>query len=69
MIIVAMASHGGLTGPDACQKASGVRENVVVEAHTCEVPNVSTPPGQGDPDWAVPDAERVARAMLRNVAF
>ena len=69
MITVAMASHDPLYGPDACQQALGVRENVVVEARTCEVPNVSGPPGKGDPDWAVPDAERVARAMLSNVTI
>ena len=68
MVTVAMASYGGLNGPDACQQALGVRENVVVEARTCEVPDVSGPPGRGDPDWAVPDAERVATAMLENVA-
>jgi hypothetical protein len=31
---------------------------------TCEVPNVNVGPTYGgDPDWAVPDAERVANAM------
>ena len=44
MITVAMASNGGENGPDACQQALGVRENVVVETRTCEVPNVSVPP-------------------------
>jgi serine/threonine-protein kinase len=51
LITVAMASNGGENGPDACQQALGVRENVVVETRTCEVPNVSGPPGYGDPHW------------------
>jgi hypothetical protein len=37
---------------------------------TCEVPNVNASPTyRGDPDWAVPDAERVANAMLENVTL
>nr|WP_253947079.1 sensor domain-containing protein [Mycolicibacterium rhodesiae] len=67
LITVAMAAYGGLNGPDACQHALGARENVVVEARSCSVPKVSGPPGKGDPAWAVPDAERVATAMLENV--
>ena len=72
LITVTMASNGGLNGPDACQQALGVRDNVVVEARTCEVPDLITTydPVRGwpkDPGWAVPDAERVAKAMLENV--
>ena len=72
LITVTMASNGGLNGPDACQQALGVLDNVVVEARTCEVPDVTTTydPVRGwpkDPGWAVPDAERVAKAMLENV--
>ena len=49
-----------------------MRENVVVETRTCQVPDVITTydPGRGwpkDPGWAVPDAERVAEAMLENI--
>jgi serine/threonine protein kinase len=70
LITVAMASPGGENPPDACQQALGVRENVVVEARTCEIPNVTTSSSinGADPAWAVPDAERVAKAMLENVA-
>lgn len=72
LITVAMAKNDGLNGPDACQQALGVRENVVVEARTCEAPKVSTAfdPSAGfpkDPRWAEPDAERVATAMLENI--
>nr|WP_248000860.1 sensor domain-containing protein [Mycolicibacterium sp. CBMA 334] len=72
VITVSMAKNDGLNGPDACQQALGVRENVVVEARTCETPQVSTAydPSAGfpkDPDWAVPDAERIVTAMLGNV--
>jgi hypothetical protein len=72
LITVSMATNGGENGPDACQQALGVHENVVVETRTCQVPNIVTnyDPGQGwprDPGWAVPDAERVAKAMLGNV--
>ena len=69
LLTVAMASNGGMNGPDACQQALGVRQNVVVEARTCNVPSsVTSPPGEpGNPDWAVPDAERVASAMLDKV--
>ena len=67
-----MATNGGLNGPDACQQAMGVRNNVVVETRTCGVPNVLSTydPTNGwprDPGWAVPDAERIAKAMLENV--
>ncbi|WP_242453799.1 sensor domain-containing protein [Mycolicibacterium sp. P9-64] len=72
VIAVSMATNGGENGPDACQQALGVRQNVVVEARTCETPKVTTAfdPAVGwpkDPEWAVPDAERIATAMLDNV--
>jgi hypothetical protein len=72
LITVAMATNGGLNGPDACQQTLGAHENVIVETRTCQVPNVVTnfDPVKGwprDPGWAVPDAERVAKAMLQNV--
>jgi serine/threonine protein kinase len=71
-ITIAMASNDGLNGPDACQQVLGVRDNVVVEARTCQVPAVTAGPEQGfpkDPAWATPDAERVVEAMLNNVAL
>jgi hypothetical protein len=58
---------GPTNGADACQQALGVRENVVVEVRTCEAPNLTAPPDSPDLAWAVPDAERVAKAMLENV--
>jgi hypothetical protein len=72
VIAVSMATNGGENGPDACQQALGARENVVVEARTCETPNITTTydPTAGwpkDPGWAVPDAERIATAMLDNI--
>ena len=72
LITVSMATNSGLNGPDACQQALGAHENVIVETRTCQVPNVVTnyDPAKGwprDPGWAVPDAERVARAMLQKV--
>jgi PknH-like extracellular domain len=72
LITVAMATNSGMNGPDACQQALGAYENVVVETRTCQVPAVVTnfDPVKGwprDPGWAVPDAERVAKAMLANV--
>jgi serine/threonine-protein kinase len=70
LITIAMASNDGLYGPDACQQALGLRDNVVVETRTCEAPHVTAGPDQGfpkDPAWAVADAERVATAMLENV--
>jgi hypothetical protein len=45
----------------------GVRQNVVVEVRTCEAPNLTAAPDSPDVAWAVPDAERVAKAMLANV--
>jgi hypothetical protein len=42
--------------------------NVVVEARACEVPDSPTNPGNGgDPGWAKPHAEHVAKTMLDNV--
>ncbi len=70
MITLAMASTtnvGPTNGADACQQALGARENVVVEVRTCEAPSLPSPPNSPDLAWAVPDAERVARAMLENV--
>jgi serine/threonine-protein kinase len=72
VITVSMATNSGLNGPDACQQALGVRENVVVEARTCEIPNVTNAydPTRGwtrDPAWASPYAQRLAEAMLANV--
>jgi serine/threonine-protein kinase len=66
LITVAMASPGGENAPDACQQALGVQENAVVEVRTCAVPNVNAAPPYSDPNWAVPDAERIAKAMLEN---
>ncbi len=67
-----MATYSGENGPDACQQALGVRENVVVESRTCKVPDViaTYDPNHGwprDPAWAGTDAERLARAMLDNI--
>lgn len=72
LITVSMATNGGENGPDACQQALGAHENVIVETRTCQVPNIVTnfDPVQGwprNPAWAIPDAERVAKAMLENV--
>lgn len=70
MITLAMASTNNLgptNGADACQQALGTRENVVVEVRTCQAPNLTAPPDSPDVAWAVPDAERIANAMLQNV--
>ncbi len=72
IIAVSMADNGALNGAHACQQAMGVRENVVVEARTCQDPKNAGgyDPVQGwekDPNWAVPDAERVAKKMMDNV--
>jgi serine/threonine protein kinase, bacterial len=68
LMAVSMGSPGGLNAPDACQQALGVRVNVVVETRTCEGPTFATNPNYGgDPNWAVPDAERLAKAMLDKV--
>lgn len=69
-ISMATANHVGPTnGADACQQVLAVRENVVVEVRTCQAPTSAlyAPPDSPDVAWAVPDAERVARAMLENV--
>jgi serine/threonine-protein kinase len=71
MISLAMASTnnmGPTNGADACQQALAARQNVVVEVRTCQAPNLTSPPNSPNPAWAVPDAERVARAMLQNVS-
>ena len=39
---VSMATNGGENGPDACQQALGVRDNVIVETRSCQVPDVTT---------------------------
>jgi hypothetical protein len=72
VVSVAMATNGGENGPDACQQALGVHENVVVEARSCGVPDIVTTydPNAGwpkDPSWASPYAERIAKAMLENI--
>jgi hypothetical protein len=69
LITVSMATNGGENGPDACQQALGAHDNVIVETRSCQVPAITTShdPARGwarDPGWAVPDAERVAEAML-----
>ncbi len=38
-----------------------------IEVRTCQAPNLTSAPNSPNPAWAVPDAERVARAMLQNV--
>jgi hypothetical protein len=68
LITVPMASPGGIGSPDACQQALGAQHNVVVETRTCAVPNTNAAPPYSDPNWATDDAERVAKAMLENVA-
>ena len=72
LIAVSMATNSGENGPDACQQALGAHENVIVETRTCQVPGIVTnfDPAQGwprDPAWAIPDAARIAKAMLANV--
>jgi len=70
MITLAMASTnnmGPFNGADACQQALGARQNVVVEVRTCETPSLTAPPDSPDLAWAVPDAQRVAQAMLDNI--
>ncbi|GAB4664127.1 serine/threonine-protein kinase PknH/PknJ [Mycobacterium intracellulare] len=72
LITVSMATNSGENGPDACQQAMGAHGNVIVETRSCQVPKIASnyDPAQGwprDPAWAVPDAKRVATAMLGNV--
>lgn len=69
---VSMASNGGLNGARACQRAMGVRSNVIFETRTCNRPNIqnSYDPASGwqrNPKWASPVAEKVATAMLQNI--
>lgn len=71
MISVSMASNNPVTGAHACQQALAARNNVVVEARTCQVPSTATsiPPMEpADPAWAVPNAQRLVMAMLKKVA-
>ena len=72
LITVTMADSNPMIGRDACQQALGVRDNVVVEARTCnseaELTDDSAAGFPKDPDWAIPEAERVARQMLENIA-
>lgn len=65
-----MASNDGLNGPDACQQAMGIRNNVIVETRTCRAPSSTniSPMVRPDPAWAVPDAQRLAAAMLNKVS-
>jgi serine/threonine-protein kinase len=72
VITVSMATNGGENGPDACQQALGVSENVVVESRSCQVPDVQNTydPSKGwekNPSWASPYAQRIVKAMLMNV--
>ena len=67
LITVPMASPAGERSADACQQALGVQRNVVVEVRTCSTPDATTP-GYSDPNWARSYAERVASAILKNVA-
>jgi PknH-like extracellular domain len=67
LITVPMASPGGIGSADACQQALGAEQNVVVETRSCEVPNTNAAPPASDPNWATDDAERVAKAMLKNI--
>lgn len=72
LMTVSMADNGGLHGPRACQQAMGVRNNVVVETRTCNVPDIQNTydPAKGwqrNPNWARPIAENIARAMLENI--
>ncbi len=72
LITVGMASTNNLgptNGADACQQAMGVRQNAVVEVRTCEAPDLTSAPPSPDLVWVVPDAEKVAKAMLDNVVL
>jgi hypothetical protein len=65
---VSMASNSGLTGADACQRAMGIRNNIIVEARTCQPPNLSVSPMvDPDPSWATPDAQRLVVSMLNKI--
>lgn len=70
MISVSMASNNPVTGAHACQQALAARNNVVVEARTCQVPSAVTsisPMEPADPAWAMPNAQRLVVAMLKKV--
>lgn len=67
LITVVMATNSGENGPDACQQALGVHDNVVVEVRACTMPSTNALPTIRDPSWATHDAERVVQAMLQNV--
>ncbi|WP_086084930.1 serine/threonine-protein kinase PknH/PknJ [Mycobacterium pseudoshottsii] len=68
LITVSMASNGGLNGPDACQQAMGLQQNIIAEVRTCQIPSVQSRPGDApNPAWAIPDAQRVARAILDKI--
>lgn len=59
LMTVRMADNGGLHGPRACQQAMGVRNNVVVETRTCNVPDIQNTydpakGGNGIPTGPVP---------------
>lgn len=65
---LSMASNDGLNGPDACQQAMGIHNNVIVEARTCQAPDLTiSPMVQPDPSWAVPDAQHLVAAMLNKI--
>jgi hypothetical protein len=69
LITISMASWGGLNGLNACQQALGVRENLIMEARTCEEPSVPNFNWQEpvNPAWASPTAAPIANAMLNKV--
>jgi hypothetical protein len=68
LMTVSMGSPGGEDGPDACHQALGVRDNVAVETRTCEAPTLYNQSELwGRPQMGVPDAERLASAMLQKV--
>lgn len=70
MIAISMASNDPVCLAHACQQALGVRNNLVVEARTCQVPRNAASIGglePADPDWATPDAQHLVAAMLNNV--
>ena len=70
MIVISMASNDPVWRAHACQQALGVRNNVVAEARTCQVPpNAASIDGlePADPDWALPDAQHLVAAMLDKV--
>ena len=68
LLTVSMASNGGMDGAYACQQVLGVRENVIIGAHSCGVPaNITNPMVDANPDWATNDAERLANAMLNKI--